>query len=473
MKKNNVILATAAVFAICLFYQQLTGLNFLVFSVFYVTSLLVLDPTRLRNPRWCIYAGCVIAASAAVFIINSDLSIFTSIVTLIILSGITFHPVNSVFTAGFFSALSLVTAPARWLMDVMENKPTAETPRWRSAKTVVSVLIAVVSALVFFGLYRLSNPLFHAYAASIDLSFFKMDLALVGLAGLLIMYGLTRPLTIPFVTSKDLTAQADIEAGDQHGRYDSNTLIPAILFLLLNCMLLVMNGLDIDNIYISCKLPVGINLSDFVHQAVAATVFSILMAVGLIAWFYSGSNNFTPTGKKVRVIIYLWIAQTVLLVVNTMVRNYWYIREYALTHQRIGVYIFLVLCLTGLSVTWLKLARHHSAWRLATINIRLWFFMLVVFSLINWDRVITRYNIGHTPIGQLDVEYLTALSDANLPELAALLETGKLNGEEQQMILKKARRIERERRFYVQWPSWNLRWEKNKKVIEQMPVGTK
>jgi hypothetical protein len=46
--------------------------------------------------------------------------------------------------------------------------------------------------------------------------------------------------------------------------------------------------------------------------------------------------------------------------------------------------------------------------------------VLAVSSLVNWDLVITRYNLSNKPSAQVDYYYLFSLSDSNIPELIAV-----------------------------------------------------
>jgi hypothetical protein len=53
-------------------------------------------------------------------------------------------------------------------------------------------------------------------------------------------------------------------------------------------------------------------------------------------------------------------------------------------------------------------------------NVAVWFTVLALSSVVNWDIVITRYNISNKPLKDVDFYYLFSLSDANLPDLLAI-----------------------------------------------------
>lgn len=193
-------------------------------------------------------------------------------------------------------------------------------------------------------------------------------------------------------------------------------------------MLLAINFLDINNIFINSILPKGISLSDFVHQAVWSSIFSIIVAVGLIMWFFKGDLNFNKHSKLIKALVYIWVLQSVLMLLSTIIRNSWYIHQYQLTYLRIGVYVFLVLSLIGLFFTALKIFKTKSAWYLVCKNFEAWLLILVVCSCFNWDRIITRYNISNaTDVKNIDIVYLIELSEANIPELVNLYNNPKTN----------------------------------------------
>lgn len=110
------------------------------------------------------------------------------------------------------------------------------------------------------------------------------------------------------------------------------------------------------------------------------------------------------------------------MVISAMVRNSWYVAEYQLSYLRIGVYVFLSLSLVGLFFTFLKICQTKSAWYLVRQNFETWFLILGLCSLINWDKLISDYNISNAKsMKALDKTYLISLSNANLPELTEII----------------------------------------------------
>jgi hypothetical protein len=474
MKKNDVVLLIATLLFSGLFYKQVAGLNFPLFTLMLSAAIALLNPGKLKDKAWWYYCLCVNLAGMAVFMINSALSVLAAVIGAIALSGKSFSSNNSLIVSGFSGVYSLLSSPVHWLISLSTHKKNRQqAERHRNRKLILSIGTGLLAATCFFQLYRLSNPLFSDSTKYINLSWLNFGWIGFTFAGFLILYGLLSGKSIGLVNNADLRAQDDLvpssNASDQP-EMQSSAIIAVTLFVLLNIMLLFLNGLDVANIYITQKLPPGISLSDFVHQAVWSTVFSIVIAVSLIAWLFRGDLNFSRQGKKIKVLVYLWILQSMIVVINTVVRNYWYVQAYQLTYLRIGVFVFLGLSLGGLVLTYVKLIRYKSAWSLLAGNVQVWFALLIFSSAINWDKAITRYNIRHaSPTRKPDVGYMLHLSDANLPELVQLHNSTPFTPENRRVLYRKILQTYRWDRFRP-WQSYNLRRKQSREAMFQLKL---
>jgi hypothetical protein len=76
-----------------------------------------------------------------------------------------------------------------------------------------------------------------------------------------------------------------------------------------------------------------------------------------------------------------------------------------------------MLAAFGLIVTFYKILKDRSNWFLIHSNFTVWFGFLALSSILNWDVLITRYNLNNKPLTEIDFNYLFSLSDSNIPEL--------------------------------------------------------
>jgi hypothetical protein len=463
MKNHNLIISAAAIGFSLLFYEQLPGINYLLFTLLLTACGYALQPPERRNRNWWLCAGLMNVAAISVFITGSVLSTLSTIATMVFFAATNSNPRTSLPLALFTAAFSVISAPVRWCMDVSDAREQSQVNKRKTLAVFGSVMASLLIVIVFFYLYRVSNPLFDSFASKIDLSWLSLLWVFFTILGFFILYGLLRPFVFEKLVQLDRQASSPIA---DKGIRNTNTTIPFIVFVMLNLMLLFINGLDVQQIFVSKKLPEGITLSQFVHEAVAATIMSIVAALTMIAWFFRSDANFTAAGKKVRILIYVWMAQTVLVIVSTMVRNSWYIQEYQLTNLRIGVYVFLALSIVGMALTYAKLQRTESAWWLFSANVKVWFATFVIMGFLNWDILITDYNLSHSDGRKPDINYLIGLSSANNPQLAEYYPRAK--PDEQEMIRNK---LFEDRWFAgkLGWPSFNLRRHRALHATELLP----
>lgn len=427
MKRNDWLLIASAIIFSVLFYEQATGLNYFLFTGMVTAIIGYFNLDDLKKWQWWYYAVLTNICGFAVFYCNSNLSVFACVLSLLVFSGKSFNYKNSVILNLCLSIGSVASSIVFVILDyVTIKKQAALNGNKNNRKVYFGVFIALVIAVVFFALYQQANPLFKDLTKKIDLSWISIGWCLFTIWGFLVVYGLVYYREIKIISEWDIkfnrTLSDTTSALDESKETSSTTVIALALFGALNLMLLFINGLDLTNLFGSHELPKGVYLSDFVHNAVWSLVFSIIIAVGLIMWFFKGELNFNKQSKTIKYLVYLWIVQSAVMVLSAMLRNSWYVAEYQLTYLRIGVFVFLSLSLVGLLFTFLKINKTKSAWYLVRQNFETWFLILALCSLVNWDKLISDYNISNAKsIKTLDKSYLLDLSNANLPELTEII----------------------------------------------------
>lgn len=425
MKRNDwLLIATAIIFSV-LFYKQGTGLNYLLFTGLVTAVLAYFNPEKIKTRQFWYYAGLSILCGIAVFYVNSNLSVFACILSLFVFSGKTFNYKNCIIVNLVFSVGSLISSVVFVIIDQIQlRKQNVAPANSKKLKIYFGIAIALIISVLFFALYQQANPLFKEFTKNIDLSWISIGWCLFTIWGFLVLYGLIYYRDIPVFTEWDIKFNRTLEntaTTNEPKEINNNTIIALSLFGLLNLMLVFVNSLDLINLFGSHELPKGIYLSDFVHNAVWSLIFSIVIAVGLIMWFFKGDLNFNKQSKTLKLLVYFWILQSAVMIVSAMVRNGMYVAEYQLTYLRIGVYVFLSLSLVGLFFTGLKIGKTKSAWYLVRQNFEAWYLLLALCSFVNWDKIISDYNIAHAKTFKaLDKSYLVALSNANLPELTTV-----------------------------------------------------
>jgi len=431
-----VTLLTAFIFD-RLFYQMSIGLNLALFASLVVMVIVHrMGRNALSSPaRWAM-AGTVLAAS------------------MVVVHGSVIAPIMAVLAMLWFSALaheralrSLPLAFAQTMtnyvslpMAVLDGAGRLIPQRgaahsgWRWAR--LSVIPVLVLAL-FFQLYRVGNPKFdHLTAGFLDglfeaigelFEFVFTAHALFFLFGLFVCAGLL------FRFAPRLVVQWEEGLGDTMRRVRAKRphwLAPLsmnplererrrgiVLLALVNALLLVVNIIDIDWVWIGFAVPEGFSLKQFVHEGTYALIFSILLSILVVLWMFRGNQNFYWRNAWLKRLALFWVAQNGILALSVFLRNWHYIGFHGLAYKRIGVIVFLALVLVGLVTLFIKVKERRSLYYLVRVNTWAAFALLVGLTTVDWDSFIVRVNLKHSNPGEIDIDNYLAMSDKVLPLL--------------------------------------------------------
>ncbi|RZK18901.1 MAG: DUF4173 domain-containing protein, partial [Hymenobacter sp.] len=190
-------------------------------------------------------------------------------------------------------------------------------------------------------------------------------------------------------------------------------------FGLLNALLLVVNVVDIKWIWLGFEPAPGFDLTQFVHAGTYVLIFSILLAAGIMLWFFRRNLNFYRLGLPLlRWGATLWVLQNGVLAISVGLRNYYYIVYTGLAYKRIGVYGFLLLTLFGLGTVLLKIWQRRSAFHLVRLNSWAAYALLLGLAAGNWEIWIAEYNL-QAGFPRIDIGFLLRMPARVLPVLAA------------------------------------------------------
>jgi hypothetical protein len=194
-----------------------------------------------------------------------------------------------------------------------------------------------------------------------------------------------------------------------------NELKAAIFMLLiLNAILIVLNGLDIYWVWFNFEWN-GLTLKQFVHEGTYLLILSIIISIIIVLYFFRNNLNFYNNNHLLKYLSYFWLAQNAILAVSVGIRNYWYIYFFSLAYKRIGVIIFLLLCLYGLYTVIIKVKNKKSDFWLMKSNAYALVVVLVICSVFNWDTIIAKYNFKNSNRSFVHFDFLASLSDKSLP----------------------------------------------------------
>ncbi len=425
MKKTDIILIISTIVYSLLFYEQEIGINLTLFNLILVGGILFIKPEILKNKiALFVLLGTIISA-VNVTMQNTLLAIILNIFSLITLAGLSINPKSSLLIATLNSVYSFFTSILLRLIEKIEAKNTMNLGFMGKVtfQKIKMVLIPLVVISIFISLYASANPLFQSLIDKMNLDFISWQWVQFTAIGFLVLFGFFYQSHIPALSDADRLAENNLTRIHKTKpfsnfiglKYEYKT--GWILLLLLNLLLLVFNGLDI-NFLLFNKTPVLVQ-SDYLHQGVNTLITSIILAILVILYYFRRNLNFYKNNKGLRVLAYLWVIQNVILIIATLAKNANYIAHDGLTYKRIGIYVFLFLTLIGLVTTFIKVHKIKSNWFLVRINSILFYGIFIIGTAFNWDGIITNYNLQNNE--NIDIDYLTSLTDSNIPQLVDLV----------------------------------------------------
>lgn len=275
------------------------------------------------------------------------------------------------------------------------------------------VLIPLFSVLIFVFLYKNANPIFKEYIEKIDFSFINFKWFLFTSLGYFLFYNLIKMNKIQPMTDadKNLDVKLKKSAKFKVESIRKENQIGITLIASLSGLILLVIATDILYLINNSSLENASNLSKQVHQGIYSIIASIVLAITVILVLFRKDLNFYKKNKNLKFLTFLWIILNAILVGITCFKNYTYVYSFGLTYKRIGVFVYLFLVLIGLYITFQKIYLKNNNWYLVRKNIQLVFFSLNLLVFINWNGLITKYNLYYAKT--TDLNYLYSLPKTN------------------------------------------------------------
>ncbi|MEY2917300.1 MAG: hypothetical protein RIS73_1014 [Bacteroidota bacterium] len=500
--KITLVIAGAVFFNI-IFWQEKLALNALLFDIFILLSVFYLYPAAFTKPamKWLLLAHTI--ALVTLIVHNTVLSKLAFSVTLLLVVVFTQYLHRSVW----YAAASAVGNYVLLFFSFLENVKQVETTGIKFSgvrKALRFLIIPLLIAGVFFLLYSLSNAVFQDVVKDMGIAFehffarfftwFSWQRFWFLLFGVFVTGGLLLKMHNNYFSEKDFSQHNDLwrkknnlKKWKQSALFDllslfmgrfangimalrNENIVGIISLILLNLLLLFINVIDIKYVWFGFNYTVNLNLKDYVHEGTGMLIFSIVLAIMVLLFFFRGNLNFYKKNKWLRYGAYGWIFQNAILVMSVLLRDYYYIQHMGLAYKRIGVLVFLLMVFMGLATMFIKIHQRKTSYYLLRVNGWFAIVLLVAASGIHWDETMARYNLANKNTIPLDVKFLLTLSDKTLPLIqknqdvleekkqTVLGEGAYLNRSElsaKEMFEERKRNFLEEQKKYS-WLSWNI-----------------
>ncbi|MEQ9262253.1 MAG: DUF4173 domain-containing protein [Owenweeksia sp.] len=424
-KQFNQAFFTACLTFIFLFHKAGIGLNLALFSFLIAGHWFIQkrESFRLNSVRIATLATIISALSVAWY--GTGYTVLWAIISLAILSEQIHYPRSSILFSEIKTLLRLVLAPLYGLTHLLgfkENQST-ELRQTRFLKVLTFVILPVTFTFLFATIYKNLNPIFEkAYFRFLNM----MDHGLILTIALGIM--VTSIIFIKAIPSRLLALDRWLSNGFKlQSPVPKNAAVERqgglILFALLNSTLLIFLISDVFFIQDIYNGNTAAHYAQYVHQGVGLLIFSIIIAMALILFYFRNSGNSSlPNNNLLKVLAITWVFLNLGIICTTGAKNLIYVSEYALTLKRIGVFIYLSLAVAGLSATLVKVFQKKTNAFLFRKLYWAFFAILILNSCVDWSTIIVRYNIRqHIENKQeLDWYYLLSLDIRTLPHIDTL-----------------------------------------------------
>lgn len=263
--------------------------------------------------------------------------------------------------------------------------------RWRVGAVVGWILPVVLTGL-FAALFVSANPLIDAWLKRIPSLSLYPNVAL----GRVFAWTLLAALAWPFVElrlrHRARKAPAVLQTAPQVAR--DPTIVRRCL-VLFNLLFAVQSGLDILYLWGGLSLPEGLTYAAYAHRGAYPLVATALLAAAfvLIAMSPGGAGEHSP---KIRRLVYLWIAQNVLLVVSAALRLDLYVAVYSMTLVRAAAFVWMGLVAVGLLLIVARIALRRSNRWLVAANGLVLLVVLYGCAFANFSALVSDFNIAQS-----------------------------------------------------------------------------
>ena len=430
------------------FWNEKLGANIALFSILLAVTIILLNPDSLKSRKTLITICAVIYCCLMTLLNNSAFSKFTLITGLMVFAGYAHQPESKSLFASFFTYISTyfmipVTILEGFIKTKQKNKVL------RTFYTAIKLgVIPILVFFVFYTMYAAASPKFSFYSDDIlqhikDFLYnvFKdypaLRFAFLFL-GFILLSGVLYNKNIGFFKRYDLLFREKILRDKTNKlvwlntgkRYISslrifkpgmNSLlteykIGVILLILMNLLILGLNIVDIEFLWLNFDPSEITGLASYVHQGTYMLIFSIILSMVILLFYFRGNLNFYRKNRILKILSLSWICQNVFMALSVALRDYYYvIYIHAISYKRIGVLVYLLLTLVGLVTMILKITQKRSTYNILKINSWAVFIVFLLMSSFNWDMVIAEYNIANPNRSTVDISYILSLGDDVLP----------------------------------------------------------
>ncbi|HZH85761.1 MAG TPA: DUF4153 domain-containing protein [Brumimicrobium sp.] len=394
-KLNLMIICTILV--VVLFYNQSIGLNFGILSLI-TWGILDFNTKHKRKEKTYWFLSFTVFLTALSQFIYSDaysfIALFFSLSTFGLYAqfgrlNFILYPIVRIINSIFFifRFLSGDWIPKR----KKESKLLSKIFAW--------ILMPLLFSTIFLWIYSTGSDLISTFFKNFKIDFEINQIFILILIGCFFFFNFWSPYVPKFIVKYNRMLSNDFKEEQKDIlqptykflELDLERRSGEITLIMLNVFLLIfIASYNYEQFFIPSSNQ---NLSAETHERVTTIVFSTVMAIGVILFYFKSTFNFDHKGNGLKKLTIIWIILNFLLVLSAITKNTEYILHFGLTFKRIGVYIFLLLSIIGLIFSYFKIKYKKTNTYLINRMSRTFFIAFTACSIINFSWIVTTYNL--------------------------------------------------------------------------------
>jgi hypothetical protein len=383
------------------------------------------------------------------------------------------------------AAAFLLAAPFRFPLDILRWQRLSKRLGRKTVRliAVTGWIMPLSLAAVFIALFGIANPVVEHWLSLLD------PLALLELLGVwrtlfwivvaLCVWAFLRPRA-PNIRVRPLAATPTrAEPAAQPNRLREALFGKAAILralLVFNLIFAAQTVLDGAYLWGGVALPDGLTYAEYAHRGAYPLIATALLAACFVL-VSMRPGSATSADRPIRLLVYLWTAQNVVLVMSSILRLDLYVGIYSLTYWRVAAFVWMMLVAAGLVLIMARIALEKPNSWLMTANLLTLSLTLYACCFVNFAGLIADYNVRHSfemsgQGQQLDRPYLFALGPEAVPAIDVLLQDGNSVHVPQATWLRRDREslAARHRERSSEWRAWTFRGWRLSRYLERNPA---
>ena len=409
-----------------LIYKQNLGLNMFLISCFSIGYLSFFNE-QYKSKLWWLSGFLWIGSGLSIFLSETYIGGVLYVITAINFVAVNHNQKYSFPYTLSHTFFSFILGIVRFIT----QKPVIETENLEveTGKIDTKILkklflygIPLLLIILFLKLYQSANPTFAKYTEFLNLKFIDWQFILLYSVLMFFLYGIYLFNSYQNSSFWDLGKSNIIkpdysDAVQTKMGIDTERKMAVMTVSVLNILLIAFVIIDGITLF-SNNIDSELTHSETVHQGINILIVSIVLVIFCVGFIFRGALNFTQS-KTIKILTSVWLFLNVIITILNSIKNFNYINEWGLTHKRIGVYIYLALCIIGLIFTLYKILNQKSFIFLVRRVSYSFTITLLLFSLFNWNSIIANFNLNdkHFNESQIDFYYNFNLGTEAYPGL--------------------------------------------------------